>query len=314
MADYIVQKAVSLDKVKAARRKVLSQPGYLDSNYLGQRKYDGCSVVLKLGVAGEGDAALSRTGERVQSLEWMLPYLHRILARMVVQHGGIALLAEAWSPDLDFSAISGNYRRHEPWLDPCIKVFDLIPLDDFEAGHCPVTYMTRMSWILEALPDGARCSVGNPGLAELSFVNTHFTPNTAGYQTWQEYCDALVAKGGYDGLILRRPDGTWTRGSGTTGEILKLKRVLSFDLRCVGWEEGRGKHAGRVGALIVEFQGKHLRVGTGLSDQQRQDWWDNPNLIHQQIVEVEAMDFSSDGLLREPRFKGIRFDKLEPDT
>lgn len=231
MADYIVHKAVSLDKVKVARRKVLSQPDYLDSNYLGQRKYDGCSVVFKLGIAGEGDAVLSRTGERVLSLEWMLPFLQRILAKSVVQHGGIALLAEAWHETLPFEKISGNYRRHEPWLDPVIKVFDLIPLDNFNDGFCGYPYMTRMSWILEALPDGARCSVGNPGLAELSFVNTHFTPNTAGYPAWQPYCDVLVAKGGYDGLILRDPYGTWTRGSGTTGEILKLKRVLSFDLR-----------------------------------------------------------------------------------
>lgn len=307
MADYIIQKAVSLDKVKAARRKVLAQPGYLEDHYLAQRKYDGCSVVFKLGIAGEGDAALSRTGERVQSLEWMLPHLQRLAKDAVVEQGGLVLLAEAWSPDLDFSAISGNYRRYEPWLDAMICAFDAIPLDDFNAGHCDIEYIHRMRMFF-----GLADKIGTDG-ASIRPAATHFTPNTAGCETWQQYCDQLVARGGYDGLILRDPQGTWTRGSGTTGEILKLKRVLSFDLRCVGWEEGRGKHAGRVGALIVEFQGKHLRVGTGLSDQQRQDWWDNPDLIHQQIVEVEAMDYSSDGLLREPRLKGVRFDKLETD-
>lgn len=58
----------------------------------------------------------------------------------------------------------------------------------------------------------------------------------------------------------------------------------------------------------MEFQGKRLGVGSGVPHKLE----DVPKVGD--IVEVEAMDLSGDGLLREPRFKGIRFDKLEPDT
>lgn len=308
MGEYIVHKAVNLDKVKAAKRQVLSQPGYLDNNYLGQRKYDGCSVVFKLTIAGEADQVLSRTGERVRSLEWLLPHLQRLAAKMVVEHGGLVLLAEAWHPTYNFSTISGKYRAFADWLDPEIVVFDAIPLDDFEDGYCPTPYKERMGWFFGLSENGI-----GPEAAAVRPAATHFVPNTSGNETWQDYCNELVARGGYDGLILRDPEGTWTRGSGTTGEIIKLKRVLSFDLRCIGVEEGKGRLKGTMGAIIVDFQGKPLRVGTGFTDEQRRAWWQNPTQFSKDIVEIEAMDYSSDGLLREPRFKGIRFDKLETD-
>lgn len=303
MGGYIIHKAVSLDKVKAARRKILSQPGYLEDHYLAQRKYDGCSVVFKLTIAGEQDQGLSRTGEQVRSLEWLLPTLQRLAAKAVVQHGGLVLLAEAWHPTYDFATISGKYRAFAPWLDPEIVVFDAIPLDDFEAGACSLPYMERMKLFFGLAENG----IGPEGAA-VRPAATHFTPNTAGCTTWQQYCDQLVARGGYDGLILRDPDGTWTRGSGTTGEILKLKRVLSFDLRVLEVNTAVGEKTGRtVYKLVVDFQGKRLGVGSGV-----------PHKLEEvptvgQIVEIEAMDFSSDGLLREPRLRGIRFDKLETD-
>lgn len=31
------------------------------------------------------------------------------------------------------------------------------------------------------------------------------------------------------------------------------------------------------------------------------------------IVEIEGMGFTADGLIREPRFNGVRHDKLEAD-
>src|SRR5690606_20801028 len=176
---------------------------------------------------------------------------------------------------------------------------------EWQDGRSREDYMNRLSRLL--------CGSYDAADADIKIARTHFTPGTAGHETWQGWCNELKARGGYDGLILRDPKGTWTRGSGVTGEIIKLKPVLSFDLRVVGAEEGKGKHAGRLGAIVVEFQGKKLRVGTGFSDAERKDWWENGEDLIGQIAEIEAMDFSADGLLREPRFKGIRHDKLEAD-
>jgi len=50
-----------------------------------------------------------------------------------------------------------------------------------------------------------------------------------------------------------------------------------------------------------------------MSDKQRNEWWRNPSLIIGKIVKVDAMTFTSTGLLREPRFKEVREDKTEAD-
>lgn len=310
MADYIVQKAVNLDKVVKKRRQVLEQPGYLDQNFIGQAKYDGCHVVFVLTVAGQNDKVLSRTGERVRSMEHMLPAMHRLFADQVMAYGGVTVLGEAWSPILSFADISGKFRQHAPAPELDVKVFDVLTFVEWQEGSSPAPYMTRLKRVLR--PTYQHCVDG------ISAAETHFSPRTTGRgDTWQSWCNFLVERGGYDGCILRDPEGGWKVGSGTTGEIIKLKRVLSFDLQVLDVEEGKGKHAGRAGAIVVSFQGKELRVGTGFSDLEREMWWnfkDHPEgTIIGQIVEIEAMDFSEDGLLREPRFKGIRFDKLETD-
>jgi ATP-dependent DNA ligase len=308
--EYIVQKAVNLDKVVKKRRLVLEQPGYLDQNYLGQAKYDGCHVIFVLTVAGEADLVLSRTGERVRSMEHMLPAMHRLFADQVMEHGGVAVLGEAWTEGESFATLSGQFRQHAPAPQLGVKVFDVLTSNEWEAGESTVPYIQRVQRVLRPQ---YRADVDWVSAAEF-----HFTPKTTGRgNTWQDWCNHLVDQGGYDGCILRDPEGGWKRGSGTTGEIIKLKRVLSFDLRVTGMEEGKGKHAGRLGAIVVDFRGKELRVGTGFSDYEREKWWrlqdaDGTTVVGC-IAEIEAMDYSEDGLLREPRFKGIRFDKLETD-
>jgi len=305
MPEYLIHKAVDLAKVNKARREVLSQPGYLDREYMGQAKYDGCNVIFILSVAGEQDKVLSRTGEAVPSMYWLLPHMHKVFAHLVMEFGGAVILGEAWKEGVPFAEISGRFRKKSGDSDLGVRVFDVLALDEYEAGVSKVPYIERFARVISGRY-GAQS-------ADIRAACTHFTPNTAGHPDWQGWCNELKARGGYDGLILRDPEGAWVRGNGAGGEIIKLKPVLSFDLRVIGIEEGKGKHAGRLGAIVVSFHGKELRVGTGFSDTVRKVWWGNAEAIIGQIVEIEAMDFSADGLLREPRFKGLRHDKLEAD-
>ena len=123
-----------------------------------------------------------------------------------------------------------------------------------------------------------------------------------------------MAAGGSDGAIFRDPEGTWQAdNNGASGEIIKVKPLISVSVEVTGYDEGKGKHAGRIGTLRGTHNGKEQGLGTGLKDAERvianyhRDW-------HGQIVEVEALGYTEDGLLREPRFKGLRTDVLEPDA
>ena len=95
---------------------------------------------------------------------------------------------------------------------------------------------------------------------------------------------------------------------------LKLKPFIEVSLTVVGTEEGTGKNLGRLGALIVEGtdDGKLIRtnVGSGLTDDNRIEYWSSRDNLVGNIVEVraDAVTQNQDGSysLRFPRLKGFR--------
>lgn len=108
---------------------------------------------------------------------------------------------------------------------------------------------------------------------------------------------------GWEGLILRQED-KW----------LKVKPAETYDVKITGIIEGKGKHKGRLGALMTDMG----KVGTGFSDSERQNLWlwhitghsgigDEP--LISQMVEIECMQLTPDGKFRFPRFGRIRYDK-----
>ena len=95
---------------------------------------------------------------------------------------------------------------------------------------------------------------------------------------------------------------------------LKLKPFIEVSLEVTDVEEGTGKNVGRLGAFVCSGQddGKDIVVncGSGFSDDNRIEFWNNRALLVGQIVEVraDAVTMNQDGTysLRFPRFKGFR--------
>jgi DNA ligase-1 len=78
-----------------------------------------------------------------------------------------------------------------------------------------------------------------------------------------------VVGGGGEGLMLHRGASLYRAGRGD--DLLKLKLHDDAEARVVGHLPGTGRHAGRLGALLVETpQGQRFRLGTGLTDAQRE--------------------------------------------
>jgi DNA ligase-1 len=85
-----------------------------------------------------------------------------------------------------------------------------------------------------------------------------------------------------------------------TSNLLKVKRWRDLDARIVGHEEGKGKHAGRLGALVCELEdGTRFNVGTGFSDAQRAQ----PPRIGE-YVRVKFFELTDGGVPRFPVFDG----------
>lgn len=78
-----------------------------------------------------------------------------------------------------------------------------------------------------------------------------------------------VTKAGGEGLMLHRADALFV--SGRSDVLLKLKPYLDADAKVVAHLPGKGRFAGKLGALAVEdSEGRRFRIGTGFSDADRE--------------------------------------------
>jgi DNA ligase-1 len=105
---------------------------------------------------------------------------------------------------------------------------------------------------------------------------------------------------GYEGVMLRQPGSLYEEGRSHT--LLKVKSFKDCEVTVCGYEKGKGRHKGRVGALKVRMaSGVELDVGTGLSDAER----DNPPAIGS-IITVRYQELTKDGSCRFPVYVACR--------
>jgi DNA ligase-1 len=124
--------------------------------------------------------------------------------------------------------------------------------------------------------------------------------------------NAQAVAGGYEGIMIKDPDAGYECKRSVAW--LKLKPFIEVSLVVVGVEEGTGKNVGKLGAFIVEGidDGKAIKtnVGSGLTDNMRECFWEAADELIGNIVEVraDAVTQNQDGTysLRFPRFKGFR--------
>lgn len=118
--------------------------------------------------------------------------------------------------------------------------------------------------------------------------------------------------GGFEGIMIKDLDAPYE--CKRTRHWLKMKPFIEVSLECIGFEEGTGKNQGRLGALICqgEDDGKNIQVnvGSGFSDEQRDDFWINKDKLLNMVVEIraDAVTQNQEGTysLRFPRFKTFR--------
>lgn len=94
---------------------------------------------------------------------------------------------------------------------------------------------------------------------------------------------------GFEGIVLRQ-----------LNKWYKVKPFETFDVPIINILPGKGKHIGRMGALMTPMG----KVGTGFSDEEREERWDLG-----EIIEVKCGEITKEGKFRFPSFYRRRPDK-----
>ena len=118
---------------------------------------------------------------------------------------------------------------------------------------------------------------------------------------------ATVCSHGFEGLVLKAAQAPYENKRSVYW--CKVKPNHTVDLAVTGFVMGSGKHEGKIGALVCEYNRKRVQVGTGFSDEQRLQFLQElPKLI-----EVRYQEKTPAGVLRFPAFVRVRDDKNETD-
>lgn len=183
-------------------------------------------------------------------------------------------------------------------------VFDALPTEEFDAGESQKIYSERRKLYLNHLSTSLSI---NSSVKVLPILYSGIEQN----KIW-EFLEVMVNED-KEGLVANL-DTKYkrTRHKG----ILKVKRFYTLDLPIVGFEEGSGRLTGMLGALVLNFNGNEVRVGSGFTDEQRSSFWERRDELINVLCEVKYKEISTDKntgaeSLQLPVFISLRTDKEE---
>ncbi|MBY0342202.1 MAG: DNA ligase [Rhodocyclaceae bacterium] len=205
------------------------------SAYWVSEKYDGVRGYW------DGERLLTRGGEPIAAPDWFTSSLPKT-----------ALDGELWAGHGKFQETVSTIRQQTPddqaWRRIRYMVFDL----PGETG----SFDERLARLRMLVPQ-----------LDLPWVQVVEQRKLADHKALHALLHETVRKGG-EGLMLHR--GASLYRAERSEDLLKLKLRDDAEARVVGHQPGKGKHAGRMGALLVEMpDGKRFKLGSGLSDEQR---------------------------------------------
>lgn len=135
---------------------------------------------------------------------------------------------------------------------------------------------------------------------------------------------------GYEGIMVRSPFGKYKMGRSTVKEgiLLKVKRFVDTECKIIGFKEkmhntneatldnlGHTERssakeglvpANTLGALIVEYDGQELGVGSGFDDATRKYIWENRDTYLGKLAKIKYFPIGIKELPRFPVYIGIR--------
>ena len=211
------------------------RPGMRLADYWVSEKYDGVRGYW------DGHTLRSRGGETVATPAWF-----------TAGWPDTPMDGELWAGRGRFSHAQSTVRQQQPddaaWREMRFMVFDLPAHGGTFDQRLPA-----LNKLVEAL--------------DQPWVQAVPQQRVASDAALQKLLLRTVRAGG-EGLMLHR--GASMYRAGRSDDLIKVKTHNDTEAKVVAHLPGQGRHAGRLGALVVEMpSGQRFRLGAGLTDAER---------------------------------------------
>ena len=179
-------------------------------------------------------------------------------------------------------------------------VFDYMPIANFKAQKCHIDYSTRRAQLSAIF--GLNCFKYFE-LLPILYKGTDTSKIT-------EILNEQVSKG-EEGIMINICNAPYDFKR--TNNLLKCKKFKDIEVEIIGFEEGANKLAGTLGAFVCKYKDNIVKVGSGLSDDDRSYFWANRDKYLGKLLTVKYFETSVDsktGLesLRFPIYMRVRED------
>lgn len=269
----------------------LKKPNCMGKEYAIFEKYDGWYGYMDVdGASASG--IMSRASREIPSLT---SWSKTLADALPIMPQGRLIFEITISTVPDFPTLNGILNRSK---GNCQAPNVVLKVHDFVTGN--KLFKDRYKGVQRFISD-----VNLPWvqLAPILAIGSH--------RDAKEQAQAIWAKGG-EGVILKQLDAPYYEGK-RNSTLLKIKEDVDADLLVIGVEQGQGKYKNLLGKLTCRDKSGHIHHISGMTDEQRYQWWFNPDAIIGSVIEIKAMKKLKDGGYREPRFKAVRFDKTVAD-
>lgn len=271
----------------------------IDENWIIERKLDGCRTIV---IKKDNQIKIySRQGKEFTTLDKIKEDLLD-LPNNTVLDGEVCILDKDGNEDFQ-SIIRVIKRKDFTIKNPVLKVFDILTLDEFETGKGNTVYTDRINRLSE-------------------WFKQHKTKTIQFVKYWNytednfQMLKNIVTENNWEGLMLRKNIGYQ---NGRIKDLLKYKMFQSEEFTVIDTkegvitivEDGVSKQIKTLGSVIIKLDDNNTcDVGSGFTIEERNQFYNNPELIVGQQIEVKYFEKTVDQegklSLRFPVFKCLR--------
>lgn len=270
------------------------------------RKLDGVRCVAVIDAFGD-ITFYTRTGKEITTLGVVYDGIKCLELTNKVLDGELCLIDDDGNED--FQGIMKQIRKKDHTIkNPSFKIFDMIDFNDFQNGTSKSNLEMRLVELALAMEKN-ECPC-------LSVLRMSIVKDDEGLEFWAKKADEY----GWEGVMLRK--NTTYKGK-RSKDLLKVKTFHDAEYTVDGVEMGPFRYVKdgaeceeeMLSCVYITHRGHRVRVGSGFSIEQRQDFYRNPELIQDMVILVQYFEETTnqDGgiSLRFPTFKFLHGDSRE---
>lgn len=272
-------------------------------NKILQQKLDGVRCLTVIDVVTKTVTQYTRNGKELTNFSHITDFLQQHIDRF----------DRSWV--LDGEVVSASFqdlmkqvhrKDNVQSQDARLAVFDFIPLSEFKQGRSTMGQRARLRML-----ENFQGTFDDSGSIDILSWQEVDLDTEEGRTVFEQYNQQAIQQG-FEGIMIKDPRAVYECKRSTSW--LKVKPFIEVSLAVTKVEEGTGRNLGRLGALVCQGvdDGRTItvNVGSGFSDQHRDDYWQAREQLIGEIVEVraDAVTQNQDGTysLRFPRFKTFR--------